>query len=108
MKSGKVKLRSKVVEKIWARILREAGGRVRENVYLRDTGIIGISPTDGRHIEVVASGLPLGHGIPIAVDACIVSPLHADGSPHPHADVRPGSSLARAPPGGTVEGTDGK
>ena len=97
MKSGKVKLRSKVVEKTWAIILREAGGRVRENVFLRDTGVIGISANDGRHIEVVVTGLPFGHGIPIAVDASIVSPLqHADGTPHVHADTRPGSSLARA------------
>ena len=96
MRSGKVKLRSKVVEKMWARILREAGGRVREHVLLRDTGVTGISPNDGRHIEVVVTGLPIGHGIPIAVDASIVSPLRADGVPHLHADTRPGSSFVRA------------
>ena len=96
MKSGKVKLRSKVVEKIWARILREAGGKVRENVLLRDAGVVGVDVADGRHIEVVVTGLPIAHGVPVAVDASIVSPLHADGTPHKDADVRPGISLGRA------------
>ena len=96
MKSGKVKLRSRAVEKTWARISREAGGRVRENVKLRDCGIPGIDPSDGRNIEVVVTGLPLAHGIPIAIDASLVSPLHADGSPHDHVANQPGASLRRA------------
>ena len=33
-----------------ARILREAGARVRENFFLRDAGIVQIDPADGRHI----------------------------------------------------------
>ena len=59
---------------------------------------LGGSPSaDGNvHIEVVATGLAFGHGIPIAVDASIVSPLHADGTPHKDADVRPGTSIIRA------------
>ena len=69
---------------------------MRENVLLRDCGISSIDPHDGRNIEVVVTGLPLGHGIPIAIDASIVSPLHADGTPHPHAADQPGSSLRRA------------
>ena len=96
MKSGKVKLRSRVIEKLWARVLREAGGRVRENVLLRDSGILNIDPSDGRKIEIVVTGLPLAHGIPVAVDATLVSPLHANGTPHRDADKIPGSSFARA------------
>ena len=96
MKSGKVKLRSRVIEQIWARILREAGGRVRENVLLRDSGIPNIDPADGRKIEIVVTRLPIAHGIPVAVDATIVSPLHANGIPHPIAHSMPGSSLVRA------------
>jgi hypothetical protein len=69
---------------------------VRENVMLRDCGLRGIDPADGRNIEVVATGIPVLHGIPLAIDATIISPLHADGTPHPHADTRPGSSLLRA------------
>ena len=47
---------------------------------LRDTAVANIDPSDGRHIEVVAIGLPLAHGIPLAVDCTVISPLHADGT----------------------------
>ena len=38
---------------MWARVLREAGGRVCENVFLHDTALVDIDPADKRHIEVV-------------------------------------------------------
>ena len=63
---------------------------------LRDTALPGIDPEDGRHLEVVASGLPVAHGVPIAVDATVVSPLHADGTAWAHAAQRPGQSFQRA------------
>ena len=69
---------------------------MREKVYLRDTSVPNIDPSDGRHIEVVATGLPFARGIPIAVDCTLISPLHADGSPWPNAESRPGVSFARA------------
>ena len=94
--SGRIKLRSIPLEKMWARILREAGSRVREKVFLRDTAITSIDPSDGRHIEIVATGLPVAHGVPIAVDATIVSPLHADGTPWAGAADTPGQSFGRA------------
>ena len=84
-----------LVEKIWARILREAGGRVRERVLLRDTSVPNIDPSDGRHIEVVVTGLPFAHGIPLAVDCTVVSPLHADGTIWPNANCQPGISFVR-------------
>ena len=49
---------------------------MRERVLLRDTSVANIDPSDGRHIEVVATGLPLAHGIPLAVDCTVVAPLH--------------------------------
>ena len=94
--SGRLKLRSRPLEKTWVRVIREAGARVRENVFLRDTALPNIDPTDGRRIEIVATGLPLAHGIPIAVDATLISPLHADGTPFPHAAYRGGASFRRA------------
>lgn len=94
--SGRLKLRSRPVEKTWARVLREAGGRVRENVYLRDTTLPGIDPSDGRNIELVVTGLPVNRGVPLAVDATLVSPLHADGSPLSGAATRPGTALRNA------------
>ena len=72
------------------------GGRVRENVLLRDSGIPGIDLLDGRKIEIVVTGLPLAYGIPVAIDANSVSLLHANGLPHRNADVAPGSSFIRA------------
>ena len=61
---------------------------------LRDAGV-DVDPADRRAIEVVATGLPREHGIPIAVDATMVSPLHSDGSPYAGAAERRGVALAR-------------
>ena len=83
------------MEKIWVRILKEGNIRVRENVLLRDTGV-NVDPADRRAIEIVATGLPLEHGIPVAVDATLVSPLHADGIPYPGAATTVGVALRRA------------
>ena len=95
-RSGLLKLRSRPLERTWARILREAGARVRENFFLRDAGLPGVDPGDGRRIEVVASGLALERGVPLAVDAKLVSPLRTDGTPHPGAAWRNGTALASA------------
>ena len=73
------------------------GGRSREGaLFLRDAALCDVDPADGRHIEVVVSGLPYARGIPVAVDATIVSPLHADGTPWYRAAVVPGISFERA------------
>ena len=41
-------------------------------------------------------GLPVADGIPIAVDATIISPLHADGSAWAGVAHTPGNSFGRA------------
>ena len=92
--SGLLKARSRPIEKVWARVLREGRARVRENVALRDAGIP-VGPRDGRNIEIVATGLPVEHGIPMAVDATMVSPLRTDGRPHPRASEQAGVALER-------------
>ena len=51
MRSGRVRRRARPLEKIWARVFREAGCRVQENVMLRDMGIGGIRVDDGRQLE---------------------------------------------------------
>ena len=94
--AGRIKVRSVPLEKTWARVLREAKGRVRERVLLRDAALPGIDPIDGRHIEVVVTGLPAARGIPLAVDATMISPLHADGTAWGNAADQPGASFARA------------
>ena len=93
--SGLLKLRSRPIEKIWVRVLREGRARVREDVLLRDTGVP-VDPADRRAIEIVATGLPIAQGIPVAVDATMVSPLHADGTAHKDAASKIGVALKRA------------
>ena len=84
------------MERMWARVFREAKARVVENCFLRDTAIPGIAATDGRRLEIVATGLPLHRGVPLGVDVTMVSPLHADGSPWASADATAGVALTRA------------
>ena len=95
-RSGRLSRRSKPIERMWARIFREAGARVLENVFLRDTAFPGISLTDGRRLEVVATGLPLERGIPLGIDTTLVSPLHANGTVWARADTEPGAAIRRA------------
>ena len=80
MRSGRVKKRARPLEKVWTRIFREAGARVRENVFLRDTTVSGIPLADERRIEIVASGLPLLHGLPVAVDGSCFGFFHEMGT----------------------------
>ena len=47
-------------------------------------------------IEIIATGLPVHQGVPLAVDVTMVSPLHANGTPWEEAAVRPGISFKRA------------
>ena len=94
--SGRIKLRSTPIERMWARVLREAKARVRDNVLLRDTAEPGIDPADGRKVEIVATGLPMARGLPVVVDVTMVSPLHADGSAWAEAAYKPGISFKRA------------
>ena len=95
-RSGLLKLRSRPLERTWARVMREGGARVRENFMLRDSGEQGIDPDDGRRIEVVATGLPLHGGVPLAIDATLVSPVNTKGEPHRGAAQHPGTALRAA------------
>ena len=90
MRSGRVRRRARPLERMWARIFREAGARVQENVQLRNMSVPSISFHDGRALEIVATGLPLFRGVPLGVDVTLVSPLHADGSAWARASVDSG------------------
>ena len=79
-----------------ARIVREAGGRVRTNVFLRDMNLAGIRLDDGRRIEVLTDGLPLYHGRQLAIDTTFISALCGNGNPHPLACSVDGICLQRA------------
>ena len=55
---GKLALRAVPVERMWARVCREAGARVLQNCLLRDLNLEGLTEDDERRIEVIATGLP--------------------------------------------------
>ena len=84
MRSGRPKLRAGPVETCVARICREAGARVRTNVFLRDMDL-SVLASDERRLEVVASGLAAYGGAQLAVDVTVRSPLSASGHPQPRA-----------------------
>ena len=50
---------------------------------------------DGRRLDLYITGLPISGGVPLLVDASIVSPLHADGTVWEGADSLDGASLQR-------------
>ena len=60
--AGALGRRGFAVESAAARICREAGGRVRVNVFVRDMDLIIPNANDGRRLEVVVDGLPLFGG----------------------------------------------
>ena len=93
--SGRLKRRSRPLERTWARVCREAGARVVENFYLRNSSVP-VSPRDGRCVEILATGLPFYRGVPLAIDATMVSVLHADGSVWGAAAGRDGTAILRA------------
>ena len=63
------------------RICREAGGRVRTNMLVRDMDVQAPLVGDSRRLEVVVDGLPVRGGAQVAVDTTSVCALHRDGAP---------------------------
>ena len=94
--AGVLHPRAKPLERALARVCREAGARVATNVFVRDLNLEGVSPHDGRQIEVVANGLPLWNGQQLALDATIVSPVKRNGSSQPGAHCTDGKALRTA------------
>jgi hypothetical protein len=93
---GVLRLRAKPLEIAAARVCREAGARVAENVLLRNMNLQGVSARDGRQLEVVANGLPLWGGAQLAVDTTLVCPIRRNGYPQPHAEDTDGAQLIQA------------
>ena len=58
---------------------------MRTNVFVRDLNIMGIRPTDGRRIEIVADGLSLFHSAQLVIDTTIVCPVGRDGTAYARA-----------------------
>ena len=62
------------MERVLARICREAGARVKCNTRLRDMNV-GVTSTDERNIEVLAQDLPCFGGAQLAIDVTLRSAL---------------------------------
>ena len=67
-----------------ARVFREAGACVRQNVFLRDMNI-NVPAQDSKYIEVLAQDLPCFAGAQLAADITLRSALSCNGETHPHA-----------------------
>ena len=80
------------LESVAARICREAGGRVRTNMLVRDMDL-DVPIADARRLEVVVDGLPLQGGAQLPVDTTLVCALHADGRPRLGAAKHDGVAL---------------
>ena len=58
--------------------------------------IPGVRAGDKRAVEIVAKNLHAKHGIPLACDATVVSPRHANGEARSRAAVEDGVAIAAA------------
>ena len=88
------------LENAAARICREAGGRVRTNVFVRDLDLGVVDQFDTRRLEVLVDGLPLFQGAQLAVDTTLVCPLTREGEAKPHTATTSGVRLEVAKPEG--------
>ena len=95
-RSGRLQRRAIPIERMLARVFREAGARVRTNVLVRDLNAAGPDLRDHRQIEVIAEGLPLYHGRQLVIDATLVSPLTAAGLPAHGSHLRDGAAIDQA------------
>ena len=84
------------MEAAWQQVIREAGLNVNDSKskpLLKNLNIPGIQPTDGRQLDILATGLG---SIPLCADVTLRSPLSALGFPHNNAATKDGSTFAKA------------
>ena len=90
VRAGMLGRRGYALESVAARICREAGGRVRTNMFIRDMDL-DVPVSDGRRLEVVVDGIPLHGGAQLVVDTTLVCTLFADGRHDEEQRARMGS-----------------
>ena len=94
-RTGRLRKRASPIERMLARICREAGARVRFNAFLRDMNVH-VRADDERRIEVLAQDLPCFGGAQLAIDVTLRSALRSSGEPQPHAADVDGAILLEA------------
>ena len=95
-RTGRLRKLASPIERMLARICREAGVRVRFNAFLRDMNVH-VRADDERRIEVLAQDLPCFGGAQLAIDVTLRSALRSSGEPQPHAADVDGAILLEAP-----------
>ena len=80
IRSGRVKKRGTPPERVVARIFREAGAIVRQNVFSKDMNVQ-VAADDQRRVEVLAQDLPCFGGMQLAVDVILRGVERRRGSP---------------------------
>ena len=90
-----VKRRATPIERMTARVFREAGACVRQNAFLRDMNV-DVPAQDSRQIEVLAQGLPCHGGMQLAVDITLRSAVSCTEEAHRHAADCDGAVLWQA------------
>ena len=93
--SGRVRKRAAPVERMLARVFREAGARVRFNAFLRDMNV-GVAASDARRIDKLAQDLPCFGGSQLAVDVILRIVLGYFGEPQQEAADIDGAILLQA------------
>ena len=78
-RTGRLKRRSVPMERMWARVFREAGAQVTQQKCMSELDL-GVQGLDGRRVDFVAYGLPIFSGMPIAGDSTMVSPVTGAGT----------------------------
>ena len=90
-----MKRRATPTERTTARVFREAGACVRQNVFLRDMNV-NVPAQDSRQIEVLAQDLPCSGGMQLAVDITLRSAVSCAGEAHPRVVDHDGAVLLQA------------
>ena len=94
-RTGLLARRAKPLERAWARVAREAGGRVVPQQLLRDTNAVVHDPQDRRQLDMVVYGIS-PNGVPLCCDSTMVSPLRRDGQHRPRTFDTDGAALREA------------
>ena len=93
--AGVLSRRGYILESVLARICREARGRVRTNLMVRDMDVPAPNVHDRRRLEVVLDGCDCEGG-PLSIDTTVVCALHRDGTPRRQAAECDGVALKAA------------
>ena len=91
---GRLKKRAGPIERVMARVCREAGARVEFNALLRDMNVT-VPALDERRLEVLAQDLPC-FGSQFAIDVTLRSVLARTGEAQANAAATDGAVLTQA------------